>query len=315
MAARCSGTEDPQRVIQKFIQAQRSGKAKRWESGDPFGDSTPSAHVRRGFVNTHCSHLPPGLVGPPSTAQVKVEGKACTALLDSGSQVTIIFDSWYSKHLAHVPLCPVNVLAIWGLSDYDNSYPYRGYVQVELEFTGEGAVSKGPVAVLALVCPDPRCSDNIPVLLSTNVHRVRPFTSKPQSKLNTDPLHPLTVCTVMSHSIPSTQTVGDPLNSKDKVAHIKWVGPGPLTVPPACERITVCRVHETQPLGKSSLITEYAQTLAFPSGVLVQPTVLFSSALDKGNFLVRVRNESCKEVSIPAGTIIAHLSIVNPPSQ
>ncbi len=35
--------------------------------------------------------IPDGLVGPPSLVPLKVNGQPCTALLDSGSQVTIIF--------------------------------------------------------------------------------------------------------------------------------------------------------------------------------------------------------------------------------
>lgn len=60
--------------------------------------------------------IPAGLVGPVSTVTLKVNGQPCTALLDSGSQVTIIFEKCYQKHLSHIPIHPVSGLAIWGLT-------------------------------------------------------------------------------------------------------------------------------------------------------------------------------------------------------
>lgn len=41
--------------------------------------------------------LPKGLVGPSSLVSVKINGHLCDALLDSGSQVTIVFEDWYRK--------------------------------------------------------------------------------------------------------------------------------------------------------------------------------------------------------------------------
>ncbi|KAL6459407.1 hypothetical protein MHYP_G00328790 [Metynnis hypsauchen] len=95
--------------------------------------------------------------------------------------------------------------------------------------------------------------------------------------------------------------------ARDEVAEVKWTGPGPLVIPAVADHIAVCKVRETQPLSQSILITERTSSPALPPGVFVQPTVLFSSALDKDNFLVMLRNESLKETSIPAGTVIALL--------
>lgn len=109
-ATKCRAPENYQKVIQKLIRAQRQLRASQREKGSSTttGD-TYDASVRRSEVDTQTSCLPKGLIGPPSTACVKVDGKPCTALLDSGSRVTIIFDSWYTKYLSHVPLHPVSV--------------------------------------------------------------------------------------------------------------------------------------------------------------------------------------------------------------
>lgn len=148
-ANKCASPENYPKVIQKLLQAQRKSKQNS-KSDNEARTKITNASVKRSSVNVQTNSLPPGLVGPPSTAQVRINGNPCTALMDSGSQVTIIFDSWYAKP--------------------ESSYPYKGYIQVELELPQKSKSNKvKSVPVLALVCPDPRCSETIPVLISTNV--------------------------------------------------------------------------------------------------------------------------------------------------
>lgn len=107
--------------------------------------------------------MPEGLVGPLSIAHANVfNGIPCTAFLDSGSQVAIVFDSWYTEHLFHVPLRPISGLNLWGLIEEDSSYPYWSYIQIALELPEKTPGKKNKaILALALMCPDPRCSNNI----------------------------------------------------------------------------------------------------------------------------------------------------------
>lgn len=79
--------------------------------------------------------LPQGLIGPSSVVSVQIEGIYAKALLDSGSQVTLLYRSFYDKYLKHLPLTPIECLEIWGLSA--DQYPYDGYVCLKLEFAGD----------------------------------------------------------------------------------------------------------------------------------------------------------------------------------
>lgn len=86
---------------------------------------------------------------------------------DSGFRVTIIFKSWYSHYLSHVPVQPVTNLATWGLSGSD--YPYKGYVVVDLEFPAKFNSATETISVLALIFPDPKSPDPFPVfIIGTN---------------------------------------------------------------------------------------------------------------------------------------------------
>ncbi|KAK7880544.1 hypothetical protein WMY93_032815, partial [Mugilogobius chulae] len=176
--------------------------------------------------------------------------------------------------------------------------------------------SKGPetqvtssVIVLALVCPDPRCSETIPVLIGTNVSGIQPFKSsakKEDARMST----PVKVQVQENKHLPGPAV--SPTKDKDlPVAEVKWSGPGPLVIPPGSEQVVICKVKENQDIGDSILITERAHSPSLPPSVLVQPTVLFSKMLDPNKFLVLLRNESLKQTAIPMGTVIAHLHVAD----
>lgn len=114
------------------------------------------------------SGIPEGFIGPPT---IEVNDLPCNALMDSGSTVTTIFEDWYKEHLPHVAICPVSDLAVWGLADSD--YPYRGYVVVQMEFPEDLTGVKGPVVVLALICPAPPLYNQTPVIVGTNAFLFR----------------------------------------------------------------------------------------------------------------------------------------------
>ena len=308
-ATKCAAPENYPKVIQKLLQAQR--KSKQSQRQEETRTKNAHANVKRSAVNVQNTRLPHGLVGPPSTAQVKINGNPCMALMDSGSQVTIIFDSWYAENLSHIPLNTVTGLAIWGLSESEESYPYKGYIQVELELPKKSKSSKvKSVPVLALVCPDPRCSESIPVLLGTNVKEVQSFPLQANKSLKENITSAKVQVQEKGHSF-STETKTTKANNDWSVAEVKWTGPGPLVIPPGAEHVAICKVKENHDIGDSILITERAHSPALPPSVLVQPTVLFSKMLDPTEFLVLLKNESLKPTAIPMGTVIAHLHVAD----
>ncbi|XP_071374846.1 paraneoplastic antigen Ma1 homolog [Centroberyx affinis] len=153
IATHCMAPENTSKVIQKLLSALRKSKE---EKRAPKSSAEPKevGSVRKGSVHTpQPGGLPEGLVGPSMMTNVKIEGQPCRVLCDSGSRVTIIFESWYSRFLSHVPILPLTNLAIWGLSD--TNYPYKGYVAVELGLPANSKGAEETVSVLALICPDP----------------------------------------------------------------------------------------------------------------------------------------------------------------
>ncbi len=66
-----------------------------------------------------------------------------------GSQVTIVFESWYSRNLPDVPVHPLAGLSIWGLSSC--SYPYQGYIVIDVTFPVILTGAEETLSILALV--------------------------------------------------------------------------------------------------------------------------------------------------------------------
>ncbi|KAK3505930.1 hypothetical protein QTP70_003642 [Hemibagrus guttatus] len=171
-AVKCQHPEDQSKVIKKLIQALKISKNSH-QSCDVTA-SGMNCTIENNIVEKPLNAcVPDGLVGPPSIVPLQINGKPCTALLDSGSQVTIIFESWYEKYLSDTPIQPVSGLSLWGLSESSASYPYRGYVVVDLEYPAAVFGTRQAVTLLALICPSPRAEDQTPVIVGTNASHVR----------------------------------------------------------------------------------------------------------------------------------------------
>lgn len=109
--------------------------------------------------------IPEGLVGPSSVVSVRIEGIYSKAILDSGSQVTLLYRSFYDRYLTHLPLTPISTLQIWGLSS--DEYPYDGYLSLRLEFLEADVGVSETIDALVLVCPNPTERGEASMLVGT----------------------------------------------------------------------------------------------------------------------------------------------------
>lgn len=111
--------------------------------------------------------LPRGLVGTKSTACVNIKGEEVNCLLDTGSQVTTIPQSFYKQHLSEQEIKPLfNLLEVEGAAG--QSVPYLGYVELAVTFPKEFVGASVDVNTLALVVPDFETITEPLVLIGTN---------------------------------------------------------------------------------------------------------------------------------------------------
>ncbi len=111
--------------------------------------------------------VPKGLVGRKSTANVEVGGVGCNCLLDTGSQVTTISQSFYNDHLLEYIIKPVSdILEVEGANG--EPVPYAGYVEISLKFPKEFIASEPEVENSSFDSTRHSLNSSIPVLIGTN---------------------------------------------------------------------------------------------------------------------------------------------------
>lgn len=197
---------------------------------DP-NNSNPSGEQACFSKNSHVHSSEPngppkGLVGPASTVEVKIGGHPSHALWDSGSQVTIVFDSWYSRNLPDVPIHPLAGLSIWGLSSC--SYPYKGYIVIDVTFPVTLTGAEETISILALVCPDPQGPTQFPVIIGTNASFFQRLTAYNGTTSGKNSAHSLRIQTPPVHILPQSGQTSAADRPKGKVI---WEGPGTFKVP------------------------------------------------------------------------------------
>ncbi|KAJ8348558.1 hypothetical protein SKAU_G00271470 [Synaphobranchus kaupii] len=308
-ATKCQGPENQAKVIKKLIQALKVTKDKQ-QSGDAT-TSEVNCGVKKSAVTTpEPAGIPEGLVGPPSIVPLKVNGHSCEALFDSGSQVTIIFESWYETHLSDVPIRPVSGLALWGLSESDLSYPYRGFVVIDLEYPAKVAGADKIVTVLALICPSPRTADHTPVIVGTNASHVRRLVQ--QCKENgIDITQTLGIQACYRDTELASPSTASAIEEEDDIGCVTWQGPGPLILPPGGDCSAACKVEYKHQVDKEILMVDSSPVAPLPAGVLLQPMVVPSEEVNVNHFRILVQNESLTETVITVGTVIGHMYLTD----
>ena len=106
------------------------------------------------------------IIGSSNESDIIIEGIETKALLDTGSCVSILCQSFYDKHLKHLPLHPVE--DILRLECADGSFMhYTGYIQVQI--LTSGIPSEHIQDCIFLIVPDTDYSKNVPLLICTNI--------------------------------------------------------------------------------------------------------------------------------------------------
>jgi hypothetical protein len=121
------------------------------------------------------------LVGDPSIVTVLVDGQSCECLLDTGSQVTCIGESFFRSHLPNRRLFPLSDLIVTGAGG--ENVPYLGYTEVEISLPKSQVGIAQSATTLVLVCPDK--GRQTPLLLGTNTKLVSELAQGWKSKSHT----------------------------------------------------------------------------------------------------------------------------------
>ncbi|KAI7814030.1 hypothetical protein IRJ41_006648 [Triplophysa rosa] len=293
IAPRCQAPENFSLVIQKLVHSLRKARAEKPDqnSGKPTGGKASFSRKSQTTM-VEKSNIPRGLVGPALTIPVKINGQSSKALLDSGSQVTIIFESWYSENLFSVPIQPLSGLSIWGLSTA--SYPYTGYVLVDVSFPASVMGVEETVPILALVCPEPEGPEQVPVIIGTNARFFQRLLGFSTTGHETEVAHALRI-QFHNSELKTPKRSADEKTVDIPTGDVKWTGPGP------------CKIPSKSVQSKDIFVLETVSDDTLPAGLFIPPVVFPLSAVEENKCKVLIKNETGKEIAIPAGTVIAHV--------
>ena len=98
---------------------------------------------------------------------MEVEGNSTTSLLDTGSQVTTVPQSFYQQHLSENEIKPLSdLLEVHGANG--QCVPYLGYIELNITFPKEFLGVEIEVPTLALVVPDVSTFSDSLMLIGTN---------------------------------------------------------------------------------------------------------------------------------------------------
>ena len=105
------------------------------------------------------------IVGHSTECTITIAGHTCSALLDTGSNVSTICYGMYNSMFNEIPLQSLKEFQLDIEGAGGHKLPYSGYIEVDLIVPG----ITNPVSCLMLVVPDTRYAQKVPVILGTNV--------------------------------------------------------------------------------------------------------------------------------------------------
>ena len=91
-----------------------------------------------------------------------------SALLDTGSTVSTVSESYYQQHLQHLTLYPINDFLHIECAD-GGTLPYSGYIEASITSTGLPSCLDSSTKYPILVVPNSNYNRTVPVLLGTNI--------------------------------------------------------------------------------------------------------------------------------------------------
>ncbi|XP_025079813.1 uncharacterized protein LOC112555597 [Pomacea canaliculata] len=110
------------------------------------------------------------LVGPSCESPIRIDGVTSRCLIDSGSQVSIVSESFFRRNMRHRQLENLDsTLQVIGAGGH--SVPYIGVVRVSVWLPKDVVGVDSKVDTVLLVCPDTEYSSRVPVIAGTNILR------------------------------------------------------------------------------------------------------------------------------------------------
>lgn len=257
----------------------------------------PGPHPPMKRIYTEGGETP--LVGPRNEGEVEVNGKACKALIDSGSQITSITHNYWQSHPAlQKQKLRSSTIPIEGAAG--QIVPYHGVLHIDLKVLG-----KEFKAVPTFVVPDSDYRSSVPLLVGTNVIRA--------SRTHLQAAYGLQFLHQVKEKHPEWYTALQKVGSAKQSEMHDVVGPAVYTgrtihLPGGKEMDLRCRIKAGPQRKIYTALIEGHPSLQLPQDVLVAKVL---ANVKRGCAPVRVMNLSQRVITIKRHTSLASAVLVD----
>lgn len=247
------------------------------------------------------STLPRGLVGPRCISTVSVGDTKCESILDTGSQVTTISETFHSRHLASFPIQPIShLLEVEGAGG--QPVPYLGYAELPLTFPESVTGTEEQLVALALVVPECQFNGRTPLLVGTNVllqlYQRGMDNNKPTFLKRSDNFALL------------LQHVARTCTFETKPCPVKLHGRKPITLPAGHKMCIFGEVRIGKASPHTSFVLEPSASSSLPGGLLLECAVMNICCKASSKIPVILRNTTAHNVTLRHKCVIGEISAV-----
>lgn len=281
------GSEQPKETV-KLDSASTAGQAEAASTQCPKHE--PRQHFRS---------LPRGLIGTKCTAQVIIKNTPINCLMDTGSQVTTIPESFFNAHLSDHQLKSLDdLLEVEGANG--QAVPYLGYINLDITFPPDFLGTPIDVATLALVVPDSQTHQPL-VLVGTNtLDTVYTVHSEHTPNFHPVPYGYRAVLKILEQR--------HKLSKKEHHGIVKLQSARAQTIPAGqtilLEGIAVSHSLQTE----KAVMVEHPTSFHLPGGLMIQSCLVDFSSQHPVLLPVPVTNESDHDVILPPQAMLAEIS-------
>ncbi len=243
------------------------------------------------------------LVGPRNEADIKVDGETCRSLIDSGSQVTTIANSYYEEHLSETPLLPMEDLLVKGAGGQD--VPFYGYVEVSLTIP-HGNSRTTTMDVLALIVEDTPDNKDVPIVVGTNV--IIPFRDTCKQLYGGRFLQRCNLQTAWTMAIKHLAAIQRFFGQDGKIGAVKPAIHKPITVSPRQSTILKCKVRSHPDVGTSTGLLQPASCGNVSTSISILPAAVTIKPRKKTDHIwVPITNTTNHPVTVYPKTVLCEV--------
>ena len=250
----------------------------------------------------------PKLVGTSNETDIEIGGHECRALLDTGSCVSIISESYWRDNMGDQhPLNPIQDFIHIECAD-GKPLPYLGYISTEVRIS-TGIPKSSSVTCLLLVTPDTKYASQVPVILGTNI--MGEFLRECKDNFGNQYLQRANLHVPWFLAFRCIEIRDKDLKkNKNRIAIVKSANMERVMLGPNESKFIPCFTDKEIPVDETLAMMAETENTGLPDYVDITPSVINYKHGHRKDVMVNISNLTTDTVVISPRTVICELQPV-----